>query len=121
MLNGKVPYTGKLDKRIIIVEPIITDGDSNEDKVDGYEIIDTDPRPYARVTYKVGDTVVEGNQVKHIRTVEIELRHRTDITIKNKVVIDNEMFSVLSSVPLGEIRNRFTKISGEYLKDYVIT
>jgi head-tail adaptor len=121
MLSGKIPSIGKFDRRIIIMQPVITDGVSNEDKVGDYEVIDTDPRPYGRVTYNIGDTVVEGNQVKHIRSVDVEVRHRTDITIKNKIVIDNEMFSVLSAVPLGEIRKRFTKISGEYLKDYVIT
>lgn len=112
---------GRMDRRIIIMEPIITDGDSNEDKVTGYEIIDTNPRVWARVENETGDTDTVSDQVKHLQSTTFTIRYRTDITIKNKVVHNGKMYSVLSAIEAGEHRKRFTKISGEYLKDYVIT
>ena len=34
---------GSLDREIIFLQKIIVDGDSNEDKIEGWEEIDTDP------------------------------------------------------------------------------
>lgn len=103
------------------MQEIIADGDSNEDKVTGYEPIDTNPQVWARVQNETGDTDVIGDQVKHVQSTVFTIRYRTDITIKNKIVHNSKMYSVLSAIEAGEHRKRFTRISGEYLKDYVIT
>jgi head-tail adaptor len=109
------------DRQIVIVEPIIEDGDSNEDKVTGYQPISSDPRPYARVENGIGDTVVEQDQVKHVQQTIFTVLYRDDVTIKNRIVHEGKMYTILSVIELGEVRRRFTKISGEYLKDYIIT
>ena len=103
------------------MEPVITDGDSGEDKVESYTQIDTNPEVWARVENDTGDTVVEQNQVKHVQKTVFTIRYRTDLTISNKVVHNGKMYSVLSAIEAGEHRKRFTKITGEYLKDYVLT
>lgn len=112
---------GRMDRRITIMQPIVSDGDSNEDKVTGYELVDTNPEVWARVVNDTGDTVMVQDQAKHMQQSVFIIRYRDDITIKHKVVHNGKMYSVLSAIEFGEQRKQRTKITGEYLKDYVIT
>jgi SPP1 family predicted phage head-tail adaptor len=109
---------GRMDRKIYIMEPVVTDGVSNEDKIDSYEVVE---ELWARVQNETGDTVVEQNQVKHTQPTTFTIRYRDYITIKHRVVNNGKMYQVLSAIEAGEHRKRFTKISGEYLKDYIIT
>lgn len=103
------------------MQEIIEDGESNEDKVTGYEPVDNNPNPWARVVNEIGDTVVEQDRVKHLQQTIFFVRYRTDVTNKNKVVHNGKMYSVLSAIEDGEKRKQRTKITGEYMKEYVIT
>jgi SPP1 family predicted phage head-tail adaptor len=109
---------GRMDRKIYILAPVISDGVSNEDKIDAYEVVDN---VWARADNDLGETVVEQNQVKHVHKTTFTIRYRTDLTIKNRIVLDNKMYTVLSSVPLNETRKRRTIVITEYLQDYVIT
>jgi SPP1 family predicted phage head-tail adaptor len=109
---------GRMDRLIYIMEPVVTDGVSNEDKIDSYQIVE---HIDARVQNEVGETVIENNQVKHTQPTTFTIRYRDYITIKHRVVHNGKMYTVLSAIEAGEHKKRFTKISGEYLKDYVIT
>lgn len=121
LATDKNDAIGRMDRRITIMQEIIVDGDSNEDKVTGYEPIDNNPNPWARVVNEIGDAVVEQDRVKHLQQTIFFVRYRTDVTIKNKIVHNNKMYSVLSAIEDGEKRKQRTKITGEYMRDYVIT
>lgn len=121
LATDKHDAIGRMDRRITIMQEIITDGDSNEDKVTGYEPIDNNPNPWARVVNEIGDTVVDQDRVKHLQQTIFFVRYRTDVTNKNKIVHNGKMYSVLSAIEDGEKRKRRTKITGEYMRDYVIT
>lgn len=119
--DKKKDAIGLMDRKITIMKEIISDGESNEDKVTGYEPIENNSTPWARVENEIGDTVVEQDRVKHLQQTLFFVRYRTDVTIKNKIVHNSKMYSVLSAIEDGENRKQRTKITGEYLKEYVIT
>ena len=121
LATDKHDTIGRMDRRITIMQEIIEDGESNEDKVTGYEPVDNNPNPWARVVNEIGDTVVEQDRVKHLQQTIFFVRYRTDVTNKNKVVHNGKMYSVLSAIEDGEKRKQRTKITGEYMKEYVIT
>lgn len=121
LATNKHDAIGRMDRKITIMQEIIEDGESNEDKVTGYELIDSNPNPWARVVNEIGDTAVDQDRVKHLQQTMFFVRYRTDITNKNKIVHEGKMYSVLSAIEDGEKRKRRTKITGEYMKDYVIT
>src|SRR5687768_3981833 len=99
---------GRMDRRIHILEPVVTDGLSNEDKIDSYDIVE---QLWARVQNETGDTVVDQNQVKHTQPTTFTIRYRDYITIKHRVVHNGKMYTVLSAIEAGEHRKRFTKVS----------
>jgi head-tail adaptor len=109
---------GRMDRLVYIMEPNISNGASNEDKIDSYDIL---RQVWASVENSTGDTLVEQNQTTHIQQSVFTMRYAPDVTIKHKIVHNNKMYSVLSAIEAGEHRKRFTKITGEYFKDYVIT
>jgi SPP1 family predicted phage head-tail adaptor len=121
LATDKNDAIGRMDRRVTIMQEIISDGESNEDKVTGYEPVDNNPNPWARVVNEIGDTVVEQDRVKHLQQTIFYVRYRTDVTIKNKIVHNGKMYSVLSAIEDGEKRKQRTKITGEYMKEYVIT
>lgn len=111
---------GRMDRKIYILAPTVSTGDSNEDKIDAYTIVRS---VKARIENETGDTEVKENQIRHIQSTRFTIRYRyaTDVTIKHRVVYNNKMYAILSVIEKGEMRKRFSVIAGEYDKPYVIT
>ena len=120
MLKSKESI-GKFDRRITLMQPISAASVSKGPVYDGWEPIDDDPRPWARVKNKLGGEVIQNDEITHIQQSVFTLRYRTDLNLNVKIVHENKMYAIHSFAESGETRRRFIDITAEYLKEYVIT
>lgn len=120
MLRGKTPI-GRRDRKIHLMQPVYGPTVSKGPNITGYEPVDNDPEPYARVTNKLGGEVVESDQLRHVQTTVFNIRYRTDIDNTIRIVHENKMYSILSYAEAGEIRRNELDITTEYVEEYVIT
>lgn len=120
MLKSK-ERIGKFDRKITLMQPIAVASTSKGPKYSGYEPIANDPRPWARVTNKLGGEVISNDEITHIQQSVFTTRYRTDLNLSVKIVHENKMYSIHSFAESGETRRRFLDITAEFLSDYVIT
>lgn len=103
---------GQLDRVILIEEPIFdTDEDSNQRKITGWEAIETNSQPYAKVVEKSGTEVLQTDQIAGIMFAEFIIRYRTDLSLKYRIVYNNWTYNIQSILEIG--RKRFLKIACE--------
>lgn len=120
MLKGKTPI-GKRDRKITLMQPVYGASVSGGPNITGYEPLDNDPEPYARVINKAGTDTVQSDQLTHVQQTIFNIRYRTDIDNTTRVVHENKMYAILSYAEAGEIRRSELDITGEYVQEYVIT
>jgi SPP1 family predicted phage head-tail adaptor len=118
MLKAKVP---RLDRKITLMQPVEVASTSGGPKYSGYENLDNDPEPYARIWNKLGNEVIQNDQITHVQQTIFTVRYREDINLNVKIVYNSKMYAILSFTESGETRRRFLDITAEYLKEYVIT
>jgi SPP1 family predicted phage head-tail adaptor len=118
MLKAKVP---RRDRRITLMQPVEVSSTSGGPKFSGYELLDEDPEPYARIMNKPGGEVVQNDQITHVQQTIFTVRYREDINLNVKIVYNSKMYAILSFTESGETRRRFTDITAEFFKEYVIT
>lgn len=120
MLNSKHSIA-KFDRRITLMQPVTVASTSGGPKYNGFEMIDNDPEPYARVRNKLGNEVVQNDQITHVQQTVFTVRYRTDISRDVKIVHENKMYAIHSFTESEETRRRFLDITAEYLQEYVLT
>jgi SPP1 family predicted phage head-tail adaptor len=120
MLNSR-EQIGRLDRRIYIIQPVTTTGTSKGPTITGYEFIDSDYQPWARVRNKLGDEIVQNDIITHVQQTVFTIRYRTDITTEMSIVHENKRYKIFSFAESGEVRRRFLDITAEYTEDYTIT
>jgi head-tail adaptor len=111
----------KLDRRITLLQEVMGSSISGGPNITGYELLDNDPEPYARVRNKLGGEVVQNDQITHIQQSVFTVRYRTDINLSVKIVHENKMYAIHSYAESGETRRAYLDITAEYVKEYVLT
>lgn len=106
---------GELDRRIIIIQPILTQGTSGEDKPTGWERIDVNPDVWAEETDTRGSTLVQADRVVFSQTVTWKMRHRTDITVKMRIVDEQSQVYEIIGINKTKKRNRFIEVTTNLL------
>lgn len=114
MLQGKI-RTGELDREITFIKEVTTRGASNQDTITSWELIDEYPTVFARKTEMKGNEVVIGDQLKFIQKTVFTIRHRTDLSVKNRVVCDDKVYEIVSITEAGEMRRTWLDVVANYL------
>jgi head-tail adaptor len=112
---------GRLDRRITLLQPVTGSSISGGPNITGYEPLDNDPEPYARVRNKLGSEVVQNDQITHVQQSVFTVRYRTDLNLDVKIVHEDKMYAIHSFAEAGETRRAYTDITAEFLKEYVLT
>lgn len=109
---------GKLDRRISIIQPVYSQGVSGEDKLTGWELIDSVPEVWAQKIDTRGNTLVQGDRVVYSQTITWIVRFRTDLNISMRLVdSSSQVYSILGTAEYKESktftnnRNRYTEIT----------
>lgn len=109
MLQGKV-RTGELDREITFIKEVVSRGASNDDKIDSWELIDSDPTVFSRKTEMRGNEVVIGEQLKYVQKTVFLIRYREDLTTKNRVVYNEKVYEIISITEAGEQRKTWLDV-----------
>lgn len=120
---------GSLDREIYFIQSIIEQGDSNEDKIIGWELIDYYPGVMAKKIETNGTTVVVQDRVTFIQNVDWVIRFREDLNVRMRLVWDTKVYEILniSEVSGGNnlysdsSRRRFSKVTSQLLDNIYFT
>ncbi len=114
---------GKLDRRITFIEPIYETGESNEDKVIGWETVEYYERISANKKELKGNELVAGDRVMYFQPTQWTVRYPSslsDLTVKMRIVHDMRVYEITSIIE-GDGRKRFLKIMTNLLDNVVFT
>jgi SPP1 family predicted phage head-tail adaptor len=118
MLSAK-EHIGRLDRRITFKQKVTGTDESNQEKVLGWEDIDTSPTVWASVEENSGSENIQANQLRGVETAVFTIRYRTDISVLNVIVYQGLKWDIHFIGELG--RKRFLKIvaesGGQYSED----
>lgn len=107
---------GKLDRRVTFIEPTISVGTSNEDKITAWTEIDSIPTVWASKNESRGSTLVEGDRVVFAKTVSWMIRHRTDLNVRMRLVDDSsQVYEILSISEDKNARGRYSHVTTNLL------
>jgi SPP1 family predicted phage head-tail adaptor len=112
---------GRLDREIYFIQPVISNGVSNEDKIDAWELIPADCFMSARKMDKDGNTTVTDNRITFIQTTDWIIRHRTDLNNRMRIVYNTQVYEILSITDAYESRDRYLKIVSNLLDNVLFT
>ena len=98
---------GHLDREITFLQKIVTDGDSNEDKITGWEEITDATVPAAKIENK-GNELALADRVMYTQPTHFLIRYRSDITVEMRVVYDEKIYEITSTIEEG--RRRFLTV-----------
>lgn len=107
---------GKLDRRITIIQPTISNGTSNEDKITGWEAVDSVPEIWAEKNESRGNTLVQSDRVVFSQVVDWRIRFRTDLTIAMRLVDKNgQCYSIVGFREHEKGRERYLIVTTNIL------
>lgn len=110
MLNVR-ENIGRLDRRITFQQKVYGTDASNQKLITGWENISTTPTVYAQVDELSGQEVIQAQQLTGLETASFLIRHRSDLTIENRIVYDGTYWDIHAIHQVG--RKRFLKIVAE--------
>lgn len=112
---------GHMDREIYFIQPVITDGDSNEDKITDWELIATDPMVNAKKFDVSGNTNVIDDRMTYFQNTEWTIRYRDDINMRMRIVYNSQVYEILSITEAEQTRNRFLRITSNLLDQIYFT
>jgi SPP1 family predicted phage head-tail adaptor len=102
---------GELDRRIQIIEPTYSTGTSNEDKITGWELINTNSSVWASYRPSRGTVSVDQDRIVYTQTSVMTIRYRTDLNVRMRVVDENgQVYAIVSIAESGD-RKRYTDLT----------
>lgn len=114
MLQAKDVRRGQLDREVTFIKAIVSRGTSNQDKITGWEEVDQYPEVFARVKQLPGTEIVLSGQVKFFQKTEFVVIYRTDLTTKNRLVFEDQVYEIVSVVPTAQ-RGMYTQVMAHLL------
>lgn len=115
MLQTKTAI-GERDQKIRIDSPIIEDGEANSDEIVGWTPV---CNPWAKVTHRQGQEVYEADRNTAKGTTVFNIRYRTGITEKMRVVYQGGWYDIFSVKPVG--RKSELEIAADFKDNQVVT
>jgi SPP1 family predicted phage head-tail adaptor len=106
---------GKLDRRITIIQAITETGDSNEDKITGWEEIELNPNLWAQKIERNGNTLVQSDRVSFSQQTNWVIRFRDDLNVRMRLVYDGQMYEILNISERKGDRLRYTDLETQFL------
>lgn len=98
----KMDRVGRMDRRVTIIKPIIEDGDSNEDKIVGWEKF---ADVWARKEDLRGKEVVVADQLKFMYLTAWSIRKIDGIKANWRIVYKGQVYEI-NQISEGEGRER---------------
>jgi SPP1 family predicted phage head-tail adaptor len=120
MLQSK-EKVGRLDREVIMVKPIIENGDSNEDKIIGWEQIDNYANINARKLENNGNTFLQADRITFTQQTTWVVRYRDDLNVRMRLVWDTKMYEILNIAESDEGRKRYLNIVTQFLDNEFFT
>jgi SPP1 family predicted phage head-tail adaptor len=114
MLQSKI-HIGRLDREITFIQPIIEDGDSNEDKITGWEEIDSFPTVSAAKKELTGTVYTQADRLTYTQQTEWIIRYRDDINVRMRIVYSTKVYEIINIIEPDESRSRYLKIVSNLL------
>lgn len=114
-------HIGQLDREIYFIKPTIVNGDSNEDKITDWQLIDDFPMVNARKYDNSGNTAVVEDRITYYQNTEWVIRYRSDITRTMRIVHDTQVYEIIAILTTNEGRNRWIKIVSNLLDEIYFT
>ena len=112
---------GRLDREVYLIQPVIEIGDSNEDRITAWELIDNDSFISARKVDKDGNTLVNNDRVVYSQMTDWFIHYRSDLNNRMRIVYNTQVYEILSIVDANESRNRYLKIVSNLLDNVFFT
>jgi SPP1 family predicted phage head-tail adaptor len=112
---------GRLDREVYLIQPVTATGDSNEDKIIAWELIDEDSFISARKMDKDGTTAVINDRIVFAQPTDWIIRYRDDINNRMRIVFNTQVYEILSITEAYESRNRYLKIVSNLLDNTFYT
>lgn len=121
---------GKLDRRVTFIQPIISTGDSNEDKITGWEEIDSLPDVWAQKLEKSGNTFVQNDRITFAQQTDWNIRFRSDLNVRMRLVYDTQVYEIVNIAELSTSareksnrasRERYTRLNTTLLDNIFFT
>lgn len=119
---------GTLDREVYFVQAIIEQGDSNEDKITGWELIENYPIRTARKVERSGNTIVVSDSVSWDRQTEWIIRYDDGLESRNigniqhlRLVYETQMFQIVNISETGETRKRYMSVITQLLDNEYFT
>ena len=113
----KIDRIGRMDRRISFLKPTVTDGDSNEDKITGWEKIASTPDVWAFKQDLRGKEVVIADRVQFMYLTNWTIRYRTDLKANYRLVDENGQVYEIITIAEGEGRGAYTDVVTNILEN----
>ena len=107
---AKIDRVGRLDRRITFIERQITDGDSNEDYLTGWEEIENYPDAWARKSELRGKEVVIADQIRFMYLTIWSIRYRNDLKTSMRLVDEAGQVYEIITISEGEGRRQWIDV-----------
>lgn len=108
MLQGKIRI-GELDRQVTFIKENVSRGASNQDVIT-WVIIASNPTVFSRKLELKGNEVVIGDQLKYVQKTLFTIRYRTDLTVKNRVVFNGQVYEIISITENGLERKTYLDV-----------
>jgi len=109
----KLDRIGRMDRRITIIKKDITDGDSNEDKVESWSEFDT---VWARKEDLRGKEVVMADKVQFMYLTSWSIRKLAGVKADMRIVYKGQVFEIVQ-ISEGEGRERWLDLITNLLEN----
>ncbi len=107
---------GKLDRRIIFIQPILAQGVSNEDKITGWERLNVTDEVWAEKVETKGNTLVQNDRVVLTQIVDWRIRYRNDLNVSMRLVDeDSQCYSIVGFREHEKGRKRYRIVTTNLL------
>lgn len=112
---------GRLDRRITFVQPIYETGTSNEDKITGWEVIDSSPDVWAQKIENSGRTLVQNDRVTFSQVTTWIVRFREDLNVRMRLIFNTQAYEIVNIAHADKGRDRYLNITTNLLDNIYFT
>lgn len=110
----------RLDRQITFIQPVIATGDSNEDKVTDWEVIDRDETVWASMEDTSGTELNVNERLTYVQMTKWIIRFREDITTQMRLVYDTQVYEIIA-MGEHEERRRYKRVMTNLLDNIFFT
>jgi SPP1 family predicted phage head-tail adaptor len=109
MLQSRI-RRGQLDREITFITPELEDSESNEDKIDSWVAVGTDPTVYALKEDMPGNEDLLADRPTPMQRTRFITDYREDITNSERIVCETKVFEIISLTEFQSGRERYIEI-----------